>query len=126
MRTTKYFKVSVTLAKRAGVADVRYRTSDGMMIISEQDIRAVRLEPEEYLTGVVTAVLTEEEAKALIAEGGRQLGTPVETPTETLDQEMESQGTVSQMEEPIMEEPENQEAAEETGATEPIKEESNE
>lgn len=41
----------------------------------------VRLEPEEYLTGVVEAILTEKEASLLIEQGGRQMGLPAEEPT---------------------------------------------
>lgn len=81
MRTASYYKVKPSVAVRAGVASARYRTDDGMMIVNEQDVRMIRLTPEEYLTGVVEAVLTEEEAKMLIAKGGHKLGVPaVEEP----------------------------------------------
>ena len=83
MRTTKYFLVRPEIAQRAGVADVRFRTQDGKMILSEQDIRSVRLEPEEYLNGVVEDVLTEEQANILIAEGGKQLGLLADNHDET-------------------------------------------
>lgn len=82
MRTTKYYKVLPSVAERSGVAEMRYRTSDGMMILNEQDIRMVRLEPEEYLTGVVEAILTEEEALLLIEQGGKKMELP---PVETED-----------------------------------------
>ena len=61
---------------------MRYRTSDGMIILNEQDVRMIRLEPEEYLTGVVEAILTEEEALLLIEQGGKKMGLP---PVETGD-----------------------------------------
>jgi len=76
MRTTKYYKVQPSVAERSGVADMRYRTADGMMILNEQDVRMIRLEPEEYLTGVVEAILTEEEAALLIEQGGKRMGLP--------------------------------------------------
>ena len=76
MRTTKYYKVQPSVAERSGVADVRYRTADGMMILNEQDVRMIRLEPEEYLKGVVEAILTEEEADLLIEQGGKRMGLP--------------------------------------------------
>lgn len=76
MRTTKYYKVTASVAERSGVAEMRYRTADGMMILNEQDVRMIRLEPEEYLTGVVEAILTEDEAALLIEQGGKQLGLP--------------------------------------------------
>lgn len=70
----KYYKVKADVATRAGVASARYRTADGMMILNEQDVRMIRLEPEEYLTGIAEAVLTEAEAAVLIEQGGRQMG----------------------------------------------------
>ena len=76
MRTAKYYKVQPSVAERSGVADMRYRTADGMMILNEQDVRMIRLEPEEYLTGVVEAILTEEEAALLIEQGGKRMGLP--------------------------------------------------
>lgn len=76
MRTTKYYKVTASVAERSGVSEMRFRTADGMMILNEQDVRMIRLEPEEYLTGVVEAILTEEEAAFLIEQGGKQLGLP--------------------------------------------------
>ena len=76
MRTAKYYKVQPSVAERSGVADMRYRTADGMMILNEQDVRMIRLEPEEYLTGVVEAILSEEEAALLIEQGGKQMGLP--------------------------------------------------
>ena len=89
MRTTKYLLVTADIAQRAGVASVRYRTKDGMMIISEQDIRSVRLEPEEYMTGVVAQVLTEDEASILIADSGKVLGPPL--PEQEKTENMEAQ-----------------------------------
>ena len=68
MRTTKYFLVTPEIAERAGVLESRYHTTDGLMVLNEQDMGRVRLQPEEYLTGVVERVITEEEAKKLIAE----------------------------------------------------------
>lgn len=89
MRTTKYLLVTADIAQRAGVASVRYRTKDGMMIISEQDIRSVRLEPEEYMTGVVIQVLSEDEASILIAEAGKVLGPPPTDPEKTENMEVQ-------------------------------------
>lgn len=76
MRTAKYYKVKPSVAERSGVADMRYRTADERMILNEQDVRMIRLEPEEYLTGVVEAILTEEEALLLIEQGGKRMGLP--------------------------------------------------
>ena len=109
MRTTKYYKVQPSVAERSGVADVRYRTADGMMILNEQDVRMIRLEPEEYLKGVVEAILTEEEAALLIEQGGRLMGLPtVEV------------GDTDAVEDVPTEEPTDAPAEEETEASEEV------
>lgn len=74
MRTTKYFLVKPDVAERAGVINQRYHTQDGLMVLNEQDMAKVRLEPEEYLTGVVEQVVSEDEAAQLIEQAGRVLG----------------------------------------------------
>ena len=74
MRTTKYFLVKPDIAERAGVMDSRYHTSDGLMVLNEQDMGRVRLTPEEYQTGVVERIVDEAEATNLIEEAGRKMG----------------------------------------------------
>ena len=74
MRTTKYFLVKPAIAERAGVLSQRYQTADGLIVLNEQDMGRVRLQPEEYLTGVVEQVVDEREAQVLIEQGGRRLG----------------------------------------------------
>ena len=120
MRTTKYFKVTAAIAQRAGVAQVRYRTADNMMIISEQDIRAVRLQPEEYLTGVVAAVLTKEEATVLIAKAGKLLGPPPAAETEAPSPEEET------MQEEVIQPAEEEATSEDEGTNESENESTNE
>ena len=78
MRTTKYFLVKPDIAERAGVMDSRYHTSDGLMVLNEQDMGRVRLTPEEYQTGVVERIVDEAEATNLIEEAGRKIGRLVE------------------------------------------------
>ena len=78
MRTTKYFLVKPAIAERAGVMDSRYHTSDGLMVLNEQDMGRVRLTPEEYQTGVVERIVDEAEATNLIEEAGRKMGRLVE------------------------------------------------
>ena len=78
MRTTKYFLVKPDIAERAGVMDSRYHTSDGLMVLNEQDMGRVRLTPEEYQTGVVERIVDEAEATKLIEEAGRKMGRLVE------------------------------------------------
>lgn len=74
MRTTKYFLVKPEIAERAGVIESRYHTVDGFIVLNEQDMGRVRLQPEEYLTGVVERVMDETEAANLIEEAGRKMG----------------------------------------------------
>ena len=83
MRTTKYFLVKPDIAERAGVMDSRYHTSDGLMVLNEQDMGRVRLTPEEYQTGVVERIVDEAEATHLIEEAGRKMGRLVEDAPET-------------------------------------------
>lgn len=78
MRTTKYFLVKPDIAERAGVMDSRYHTTDGLMVLNEQDMGRVRLTPEEYQTGVVERIVDEAEATNLIEEAGRKMGRLVE------------------------------------------------
>lgn len=78
MRTTKYFLVKPAVAERAGVIHQRYHTQQGLMVLNEQDMGKIRLEPEEYLTGVVEQVVSEDEASQLIEQAGRVLGPLVE------------------------------------------------
>lgn len=89
MRTTYYYKVKASVAARSESVSMRYRTEDGMIILNEQDLRMIRLEPEEYLNGIVDSILTEEEALLLIQQGGHKMGLLVED---------------SDMEEPVQEE----------------------
>lgn len=141
MRITKYYKVQPSVAERSGVADVRYRTADGMMILNEQDVRMIRLEPEEYLKGVVEAILTEEEAAMLIEQGGRLMGlptvevedtdavedVPTEEPTDApTEEDTEASDEVNAEEDgyEVVDEPTEEEAAEsEEPETEPAEEE---
>ena len=78
MRTTKYFLVKPDIAERAGVIDSRYHTSEGLMVLNEQDMGRVRLTPVEYQTGVVERIVDEAEATHLIEEAGRKMGRLVE------------------------------------------------
>lgn len=83
MRTTKYFLVKPDIAERAGVMDSRYHTTDGLIVLNEQDMGRVRLTPEEYQTGVVERIVDEAEATHLIEEAGRKMGRLVEDAPET-------------------------------------------
>lgn len=133
MRTAKYYKVQPSVAERSGVADMRYRTADGMMILNEQDVRMIRLEPEEYLTGVVEAILSEEEAALLIEQGGKRMGLPLveventdsveDVPTEENTETTEEANTEEDGYE-VVDEPTDEEAVEsEEPEVEPTEEE---
>lgn len=76
------------------------------MVLNEQDMAKVRLEPEEYLTGVVEQVVSEDEAAQLIEQAGRVLGPLVQeqpstdrtdeeqTPAEeNVDEDVQSEST---------------------------------
>lgn len=76
------------------------------MVLNEQDMGKIRLKPEEYLTGVVEQVVSEDEAAQLIEQAGRVLGPLVQeqpsgdrtdkgrTPAEkNVDEEAQSEST---------------------------------
>lgn len=74
MHTSADYTVSVDVAQRAGLYGYRYMTSDGRVILSEADLRRVRLKPEEYVTGIdAVLVETEEELRQLIHDGGYRM-----------------------------------------------------
>lgn len=72
-----YFSVTRDVAVRSGVIAQRYRTVDGRFILNEDDMRHIRLLPEEYITGLDAIVLTASEANDLIIAGGWKLGEQV-------------------------------------------------
>ncbi len=83
MRRESTFLASAEIARRAGVITTNYRTADGRYIVSEKALRGLwaSIRPEEYVNGLDVELITEDEAKRLIAEGGYQIGIPVEKPT---------------------------------------------
>lgn len=78
MRKEAIYAASADIARRAGVISSSYRTADGRFILSEHDLRSVRfsMTPEEYVTGLDVEIVSEEEAKTLIRDGGYQIGEP--------------------------------------------------
>jgi len=75
MKAETYYKVTAQVAVRTGMTRTLYRTADGHYVCSARDLRGIRLEPEEYITGIEGLErITYEEAQALIEEGGRTLG----------------------------------------------------
>lgn len=67
------FTVSVEVAQRAGLYGKRYLTPEGRVVLSEADLRLVRMTPEEYVTGIDAVLITREEKKLLISQGGYRM-----------------------------------------------------
>ena len=67
------FTVSVEVAQRAGLYGKRYLTPAGRVVLSEADLRLVRMTPEEYITGLDAEIITREEKKLLISQGGYKM-----------------------------------------------------
>lgn len=81
MQTETYFSVSEDIARRSGMIGQRYMTKDGRYILSDRDLRSLRLEPLEYIHGIDVEMLSRDEAKTAIAEGGYKMTEdPVEEP----------------------------------------------
>lgn len=74
MRQPVYFVVSADIAERSGLINSRYRTADNRFILNEDDMRHVRLEPQEYLTGIPAETVDEATSRSLISEGGYSIG----------------------------------------------------
>jgi hypothetical protein len=82
MKVNKIFVVGADIARRAGVIAKCYRTKEGRYVVSQSDLRMLRLEPEEYITGIDAEIVDLETAKMLIADGGSQIGEPVDASAE--------------------------------------------
>lgn len=88
MQSNNSYKASAELVRRAGLEKDRYMTKDGHFIISEGDIRFMAsrgiITPEEFVTGLPVEIITAEERKTLIEEGGNNLtGEPLPGEPET-------------------------------------------
>lgn len=71
------FLVTQEIAERSGVISTRYRTKDGRFILDSRDLSMVRLVGEEFVHGLSgVEAITEKQSKALIEEGGYQMGLP--------------------------------------------------
>lgn len=82
MEKEKIYLASADIAERARCIESSYRTKDGRFIIHEKSLRdfTFRMTAEEYVTGLDVTMVTEEEAKRLIAEGGYAIGPLIEEP----------------------------------------------
>lgn len=73
--------MSEDIARRSGMIGQRYMTKGGRYILSDRDLRSLRLEPLEYIHGIDVEMLSRDEAKTAIAEGGYKMTEdPVEEP----------------------------------------------
>ena len=73
LKTSASFSVNEDIARRAGLYGLRYMTSDGRVLLTEADLRRVRLEPSEYVNGMDVVEVTAEEANNLTAENGYRM-----------------------------------------------------
>lgn len=95
MEKENIYLASADVAERARCIESSYRTIDGRFIIHEKSLRdfTFRMTAEEYVTGLDVTMITEEEAKRLIAEGGYAIGPVIEeteepvTPSEIPDEQ---------------------------------------
>lgn len=83
LRTSASFSVSEDIAKRAGLWGLRYLTPDGRVLLSEADLRHLRLEPSEYVHGIDAVEITADQAGTLMAEAGYRM-LPEEEPHEEI------------------------------------------
>ena len=99
LKTSASFSVSEEIAKRAGLYGLRYMTEEGRVLLSESDMRRIRLEPDEYVHGMDAIEVTGDEAKALIAANGyRKL--PDEEAQDAPEEEIEGESSMVENEEP--------------------------
>ena len=92
------------------------------MVLNEQDMAKVRLEPEEYLTGVVEQVVSEDEAAQLIEQADRELGPLVkeqEQPSEDSTQESTEESPEESSEQISLDEQSESESAEQPEVEQP-------
>lgn len=84
--------MSEDIARRSGMIGQRYMTKDGRYILSDRDLRSLRLEPQEYINGIDAVTLSRDEAKTAIAEGGFKMTVDLDIPEETPDTTEETSG----------------------------------
>lgn len=67
----RFYVVTEEVARRAGLQDQRYRTKDGRYILDNNDLGRIALTSDEYISGLHgVEVISKEDAKNMIAEGG--------------------------------------------------------
>lgn len=69
------YLVSLGIATRSGLLKSRYRTADGRFILDKNDLARVRLNSDEYITGLQgVEKTTQAEAEKLIKANGFKMG----------------------------------------------------
>ena len=110
-----FFLVTEDIARRANVIDVAYMTADGRFVLDLMDFKRLRLQPEEYLTGVQGVERVDEmTASRLVIENGRKRYSDVvkeEEESPVLNEEPIQEETIA--ENPVEEEPDAEEPVEE-------------
>lgn len=80
------------IAQRAGSVETAYVTEDGRFILDVNDLKRVRLLPDEYITGLDVEPVSMEEAQRLISQNNyRRHGDPVESGEEDALEETETE-----------------------------------
>lgn len=75
MLDTSFYIVTAEVAIRSGVIAQRYRTSDGRYILDNKDLGRVRLNSDEFVSGLAgVEKVSGEKAKSLIASNGYRKG----------------------------------------------------
>lgn len=127
-----YYLASLAILKRAGLENKRYRTADGRYILDNKDLLRVRFTSEEIVKGLPVEMISKEEVKKLIAQGGYNRSVPAEfiaaqtsanTTEEVTEEAVETTEVTTETTEEVTTESEEAEIAEET-SEESVSEES--
>ncbi len=62
------------IVERIGLRHTRYEVAGGRYIVNESDLRGLRLTAEEYVNGIDARIVSDDEARELVAAGGYNLG----------------------------------------------------
>lgn len=99
MEKETLFSVSADIARRCGLEGERYRIADGRYVLTDKDLQRLRLTTQEFIGGIDATLLTDEQAGALIAQAGGQIGTTTGRPAVSPQEEETEHPAVSQQEE---------------------------
>ena len=112
LKISASFSVSEDIARRAGLYGLRYMTADGRVLLSEADLRRVRLMPSEYVNGMDVIEISETESNNLAADNGFRM-LPDQDTQESPEEETAGDAVVVEPEEQASEDtPEEGESSE--------------